>query len=310
MNTETLLELRLRQVDLRFVLPDPEAHVPDERLALFAGGLDPEENEAAHLAACDACLDLLVALAEGLESLAGDAALGMAPVLDAGRVAMPSGRTAAPAGRQRRFGVVLGGLGFAFAAAAAVGVQQYREAPPTVETPAVVPPAEPRPVSPQAAPTPVVAPVSAAALAAPVSAAPAPEPVAAATPEPARPRPPAVARTTAPATPAPGPGAVATSVGEVSDRDAATFGRAPVNAPGRGFGFLRLSATPQAQVFIDDRPFGWTPLFDLRLAEGPHDIRLVYAHPDAAQPEERFRVVIPAEEHWVVKRKNLRATPP
>jgi hypothetical protein len=103
---------------------------------------------------------------------------------------------------------------------------------------------------------------------------------------------------------------VATTVGEVSDRDAATFGRAPVNAPGRGFGFLRLSATPQAQVFIDDRPFGWTPLFDLRLAEGPHDVRLVYAHPDAAQPEERFRVVIPAEEHWVVKRKNLRSTPP
>jgi hypothetical protein len=95
-----------------------------------------------------------------------------------------------------------------------------------------------------------------------------------------------------------------------ANRDAAAFGRAPVNAPGRGFGFLRLSALPQAQVFIDDRPFGWTPLFDLRLAEGPHDVRLVYSHPDAAQPEERFRVVIPAEEHWVVKRKNLRSTPP
>jgi hypothetical protein len=139
---------------------------------------------------------------------------------------------------------------------------------------------------------------------------PAIEPVVA--PEPARPRPPVTARVNAGAAPpeAPGPGAVATSVGEISDRSAETFGRAPVNAPGRGFGFLRLSATPQAQVFIDDRPFGWTPLFDLRLAEGPHDVRLVYSHPDAAQPEERFRVVIPAEEHWVVKRKNLRSTPP
>ena len=90
------------------------------------------------------------------------------------------------------------------------------------------------------------------------------------------------------------------------DREEQAFGRAPVNALGRGFGSLRLNARPPALAFIDDRPYGWTPLVDVRLQEGPHDIRLEYAHPEALSREERFRVVIPADAEWTVTRRNLR----
>jgi hypothetical protein len=92
---------------------------------------------------------------------------------------------------------------------------------------------------------------------------------------------------------------------EARERESRTYGRLPVNGGARGFGFLRLGAVPPAEVFIGDRSYGWTPIVDLRLPEGPHDVRLVYSHPEARVPEERFRVVIPAEARWVVTRKNL-----
>lgn len=320
MSAPDTLEARLRCLDLRFAATEPDRHVEDERIAVIASGAEPSEAEAAHLAACDACVDLLVAAGEGLESLASEVALTAPPPARPAGV-MPVAAPAPGAGRRGgrlRLGLVIGGLALACAAAAAIGggVFGAREAPApatvTAERPTPAPLPAPAPAA--SAPPPMPAPpapvASAGAVASPPSAVIAVEPSA--------PRPPArtVGRPLAgPSVPSaaidgvPRPGAVAAAVGEVGERDAEAFGRAPVNAPGRGFGFLRLTATPPAQVFIGERAYGWTPLFDLRLPEGPHDVRLVYAHPDARTAEERFRVVIPAETRWVVKRKNLREGP-
>ncbi len=117
--------------------------------------MDPDEAESVHLAACDECLDVLVALGEGLESLeslgasSGLASLAPAPLAaeHASVGAPPAGAPRSPRADKRRFGVVLGGLGFAFAAAAAVGVQAYREAPPLVDAPTQTPVALPAPVA-------------------------------------------------------------------------------------------------------------------------------------------------------------------
>ena len=156
MNVATPLEVRLRQLDLRFVPWAPEAHVTDERMALLAGGADPLEAEAAHLAACDACLDVLVALGEGLESLetlnisAGVASIG-APV-DAAFESVPAARAAVGGamtpttwrhGNKRRLALLLGGVGFAFSAAAAVGVSVYLEHPSPRLTSAILLPCSP-----------------------------------------------------------------------------------------------------------------------------------------------------------------------
>ena len=339
MSAPDALEARLRRLDLRFEAVEPEAHLTDDRVVALAAGAEPSDAEAGHLAACDACLDLLVATGEGLESLAGDPALSVPPPGRAPEGAAPPElpvRTAAPhRGQGRlRLGVVLGGLGLACAAAAAIGGGLFSPAaapPPAPATASLAadapapgkgphgvdaPPAETRPEPP--APPVVDRPLALGPTAAleptvvvdPTRTA---EPTGAA--EPNRPRPVTGREPRSPisahaAGGVDAPGAVAAPIGEIEERDAEAFGRAPVHAAGRGFGFLRLTATPPAQVFIGDRPYGWTPLFDLRLPEGPHDVRLVYAHPDARTSEERFRVVIPAEARWVVKRKNLREGPP
>ncbi len=98
----------------------------------------------------------------------------------------------------------------------------------------LVPSSEPPP--PAAAPAPVVAPALAAALAMPVTApAPAPPALAPAPPEPARPAP-------------------------VLGRSAA--------APAR----LNLNAVPAANVVLDGRPVGRTPLMGLKVKPGGHNI--------------------------------------
>lgn len=82
--------------------------------------------------------------------------------------------------------------------------------------------------------------------------------------------------------------------------------RAPVAGPSRGFGQLRLASKPAARVIIDGRERGWTPLIDIRLQAGPHDVTLVYDSPHAAEPEQRFRVLIRADETWATVRDNRR----
>jgi hypothetical protein len=82
------------------------------------------------------------------------------------------------------------------------------------------------------------------------------------------------------------------------------FTRQPVNAASRGFGQLRLNSRPAAEVFVDGKSRGWTPLFDLRLQAGPHDIRLVYKSPLAEKKQERFRVMIQPEKIWAAVRDN------
>ncbi|MBV71407.1 MAG: hypothetical protein CMH52_08650 [Myxococcales bacterium] len=80
--------------------------------------------------------------------------------------------------------------------------------------------------------------------------------------------------------------------------------RQAISGPSRGFGQLRLNSKPAAEVFIDGRSRGWTPVIDLRLQAGPHDVRLVYSSPLANKPEERFRVIIKAEQTWGTVRDN------
>jgi hypothetical protein len=80
----------------------------------------------------------------------------------------------------------------------------------------------------------------------------------------------------------------------------------PVNGAPRGFGALRLNAKPSAQVFVDGKSHGWTPLLNLRLQAGPHDVRLVYESPLAADKEQRFRVLIQDDETWSTVRDNRR----
>lgn len=306
MNVE-LLENRLRVMDLR--LPQVGEHLDDERLACLVGGAEPSPGEAAHLAGCDVCIELMEALGEGWERLATEQ-----PAL-AEHVLRPPQRTP----RRAPWLVVVAGLCAASAAAAMYGrsaqaplaealgglearlvaeahphralegprvpVAAAPDAPPArVEQPAE-PPApveQPTPVEP---PAPVQVPstgeVSAVERAEPRSAV-------------ARP---ARAEVDLPET---GPDARLTA------RGPAPMERLAVAGPPRGFGFLRLGAKPNALVFVDGEPFGWTPLVDHRLPEGPHDIRLVFESPLAAKREERFRVVIEPDRVWRSLRVNLR----
>ena len=82
------------------------------------------------------------------------------------------------------------------------------------------------------------------------------------------------------------------------------FTRKAVTAAARGFGQLRVNSRPAAQVYVDGKLRGWTPLVDLRLQEGPHDIRLVYKSPLADRSEEKFRVMITADQTWATVRDN------
>ncbi len=78
----------------------------------------------------------------------------------------------------------------------------------------------------------------------------------------------------------------------------------PVNGAPRGFGALRLNAKPSALVFVDGKAYGWTPLLNLRLPSGPHDVKLVYKSPLAAEKEQRFRILIQDDETWSTVRDN------
>lgn len=293
------LERHLRQLDLSPPVPlspDSPAHLGDDRVAaLLAGGRFNGEGaltdgEAAHLATCGECVALLVAAGEGWADW------------KRAEPALPIATSRRP--RPRTIGLVVTLAAFAAAASAGWVVLRAPESPgPSPASSVVLAAADhtPAPAS------------SVVAVAPPVSAAPATEPPVAHAVEPAPTAAPIPVRPVAPqnrpAALLPVPEARAVASGAIEAHDAQTFDRTPVNAAGRGFGWLRLSATPQAEIFIDDKPYGWTPLFDLRLPAGPHDVHLVYSHPDAASPDERFRVIVPEEEHWVVKRQNVRRAP-
>ena len=278
------IEDRLRVLDLQLESPGP--HLEDERLAEIQHGDDPSRAEAAHLAGCDECLELLTALGEGLELLAEDdaalAALVTAPTPrgDRGRrvAALPVG---------------LGVLALTAVAAAAVGYALNEESPVSVVVPVTSPERAAPAVAPPSKAAPEVEPTPAVVEEPPAAALPEPTaiPVYPA-PEPLRPAPasaaPVVAKT--PARPAV---ALPTTRGALARTDGPKkLVRGAVDGPPQGWGWIRLNSKPKAKVFIDGKLRGWTPVVDLRLPEGPHDVRLVYESPLAAEPEQRFRMVV------------------
>ncbi len=293
------LDDRLARLDLRLLPQGP--HVDEERLALIVTGAEPGDLEAAHLAGCDECAGLLVALGEGLELLADDR-----PGLDALMLS-----TAPPPRRAPRW-VVVAGLLAAGAAAAAAGAIFLAPAPPELPKEAPAPRVTPPKVRP--APVPDL-PAEAEPVLAPepielAPSAPAPVEVPEAAAEPPRPSvAPKAARTRArKVKPRPG---VATPQAKkpdtsLSQKERAAVERGAVDGPSQGWGFLRLNTKPPAQVFIDGKARGWTPIYDLRLPEGAHDVRLVYPPESAKTAEERFRILIRPEKLWSTVRDNRR----
>lgn len=305
MNPQHDLERRLRCLDLR--LASSGEHVEEERLAEFAAGAEPTDAEAAHLAGCDDCVAVLIALGEGLESLAAEHPTAAPLVLTP-----PRPRRARAVGWLTGiavFAVVVGAL-------AATGYLIQLAGRPEVE-----PPKAPAPLAPthSAAPeTPL--------LPAPIEAAPADLDLLAAMhalqdalaptwpfagfagDEAAPTRIEATAQGVAEATPPAAPRRP--SLRPRAKLDAregpVPLDLIPVNGPPRGHGFLRLNARPSARVFIDEKPFGWTPLVDVRLPEGPHDVHLIFESPLAAEPEQRFRVLIEPDRVWRIQRNNIR----
>lgn len=335
------LEARLGRLDLR--LQSTGGHLSDERIAVIATGDDPTDAEAGHLAGCDACVELLIALGEGLEALAEEQ-----PALGALMAEAP--RPPAPR-RVSRATVVALVLAAGAAAAAAAGYLIKAAGPDTPagerRAPGVsAPPTDPAVAPPEPAATrraeldPTRAPevpilpadevvgrddVDLGAVAGRLATVlgrawtpvigrarpPVPPPVL--PPPPALPPPPVEpAPIDSHATPAPRrTPRTRPALGALDGRDGPRpLERLPVDGPPRGFGHLQLNTRPPARVFIDGKPRGWTPIIDLRLAEGPHDVRLVFDSPLAAEPEQRFRVLIEPDRTWRMTRDNVRRERP
>jgi hypothetical protein len=77
---------------------------------------------------------------------------------------------------------------------------------------------------------------------------------------------------------------------------------AVVAAPGR----LVVGATPWAQLYVDGRFIGNTPVVDLPVAAGTHTLRLVRA---GFEPEERVVSVAPGETLRVTRIRLREARP-
>lgn len=323
------LEARLGRLDLR--LQSTGGHLADERIAVIATGDDPTEAEAGHLAGCDECVELLIGLGEGLEALAEEQ-----PALGALMAEAPRPPATRRASRATLVGLVL----VAGAAAAAAAGYLIRAAGPDTSAgerrgsgasaPSVDPATPPRDppgqatrradLDPSRAPEVPILPADevvdrddldlgavAARLAAVLGRAWTPTPPPALPPLRVDPPPTAPLAASAPRRiPAPRP-----ALGALDGRDGPRpLERLPIDGPPRGFGHLQLNTRPPARVFIDGKPRGWTPIIDLRLAEGPHDVRLVFDSPLAAEPEQRFRVLIEPDRTWRMTRDNVRARPP
>lgn len=333
------LETRLGRLDLR--LAAAGEHLSDERIALIGAGEDPSDADAAHLAGCDECIDLLVALGEGLEALADEQ-----PQLGVGTVAAPEPPTLSQPSRRRARWAVVAIVLFAGAAAAAAGwliraagsdrvehdrgvesrerrgAQGARADAGSTEVPIL--PAEQVVGQRMAASSgestggevgaggggdlPAIARRLDALLGHGVGASaqtfeeldpPAPEPPLADNLD--------AHRATSTPTRAADPHRPAPPLGALERRDGPRpLERMPVDGPPRGFGHLQLNTRPPARVFIDGKPHGWTPVIDLRLSEGPHDVHLIFDSALAAEPEQRFRVLIEPDRTWRMTRDNVR----
>lgn len=286
------LENRLRVMDLR--LPEVGPHLDEERIALISGGLDPTHAEAAHLAGCDECTELLAALGEALEGLVVEAPELVERVL-------PPPPLTPPARRRAPWLLLLGGL-CASAAAAATGAYLARASEPLapaveagIESLAVPVPERTKKIVQELPPAPIPEP-AVPATAAVESAAPATEAVSQVAPTRERLR----SAPSSAVVPEAGPEA------QLSARGPVAIERMAVDGPPRGFGFLRLGAKPAARVFIDGEFAGETPIYNRRLPEGPHDIRLIYDSDLAEAPEERFRVIIEPDQVWRETRTNYK----
>lgn len=282
------LEDRLGRLDLQ--LPCVGDHLADERIALIAQGADPSPAEAAHLAGCDACTELLVAVGVGFES-------ALATLPDAAEWVRP----ATPAASSTPWGVWLGGSGLLVSAIAlwvALGGSSTDAPAPASTAPASAASGIPFSAAPAIAPastsrasTITTGQVARSRTNTPSEQAPLPTPAARAAT--ARRSAPKAARLTAQPLRVRGPRAVE---------------RRPVDGPPQGAGYLRLNAKPPAKVYLDGTFIGWTPLIDHRLLEGPHDVRLEYTSPRARVAEERFRVVIEPDRIWRSLRRNLKTS--
>lgn len=315
----TALEDRLARLDLR--LEPTGAHLADERLACVVQGAEPTAAEAGHLAGCDACTELLMAVGVGLEG-----ALAELP----GAESWVHAPQAAPAGTA--WGVLMGGGALLVSAAAlwvALGTGDSVEPAPAPAR--IIEAAEPTNPSSVTAATAELrsahnapssrAPIDESGIAAAAVASAtnetaaddaalpkngAPVSVAAEVHKAQRLRP-AIANKPDDAQ---APGSTAMPRGEMRVRGPRPMNARPVDGPPRGSGYLRLAAKPPAQVFIDGKLVGWTPLVDYRLLEGPHDVRLLYESDRARLREERFRVVIEPDRIWRSLRRNLRRSTP
>lgn len=309
------LEARLGRLDLQLDAGGP--HLDDERVAELSAGAEPTEAEAGHLAGCDDCLELLVVLGEGLEALALDA-----PGLGALMAEAP--RPVRPRRRWTPLMIV------ALVGAAAAAGWLAREAPPDERPVPPEPPAEaiegPEevPILPAEAVLGVGAEADPGAGSGESGPASAVEPPAAGVDETNRRAPPPEAGDPRPVEPSPAPrpapprradprpapppeAALPVAPGALARPDGPRpLERRPVDGPPRGFGWLQLNTRPPARVFVDGKARGWTPIIDLRLPEGPHDVRLVFDSPLAAEPEQRFRVLIEPDRTWRMTRDNVR----
>jgi eukaryotic-like serine/threonine-protein kinase len=168
--------------------------------------------------------------------------------------------------------------------------------PASVAVPRVEPSAlDPAPVAP-AAKTPRAPALAKAVSTAPFTLPQAPTPTPRPTAEPSQPtRPPTLALKPDPALvsraegapPPSGAGSNATSPSSVT----AAPGPAPVAVP-ESTGIVRIGVKPYAEVFVDGKSVGTTPLGALTLAAGPHAFRFV--HPDY-QPLQRRITIRPGE---------------
>ena len=352
------MEARLRVLDLQWAVEGD--HLEDEALAEIVEGRTATEAEAAHLATCDECAELLIALGAGLEAMVAEipetaASLptiitalsdeGPRPAVGSAPSGAPTAPTDAspvplrrsPRRRARRHAALL------WVALAVAGVAYASH---QLWLPLLTGPAQPQqPTAPSITPAPA-RPAPAEAITPPAEAAPeatpeAPAPAQAPSQPPVdysqdwpalpqlsgleplsvRPEgptleisPPALA-----ARPAPPPRhrarrpqrddetgvrleGVSLGPRRVTQRPGPT---APISGPPKAWGNLRLNSKPPSRVFIDGKARGWTPIVDLRLQEGPHDVRLEYEHPRAKRQTERFRVVIPPDKTWSISRDNL-----
>ncbi len=299
------LEIRLGRIDLQ--LQGQGKHLEPERLACIANGSEPTDEEAAHLVGCDECTDLLIALGSGLEALSNEE-----PEL----AVMFAERPVFAPKKPVHIGIVVGGLCLAAGAMAAAGwaVHSFSAKPTeavapkgqvierfesTIETSPVIQPSEP---------------IKEQSL---VPATVEPREFVEQTSE-AAPRPPTAKLKTKPT--------AKTQTAKSSEIDSRLpqleekhlsgregrrlMERIPVNGAARGFGQLRLNSKPAARIWIDGKDRGWTPIIDLRLQAGPHDVKLVYESPLADKKEERFRVLIQADQTWSAIRNNHRDPTP